>query len=112
MNNKIFKPEMIIKAKDIKQKFSLNSEESYLIYLTLMPSFQAYIEFVYPTYEALFPSFALLHLKPIKGDQKMTVKRILVVEGKEVEVSEEVYKTYMQPIQREKKRIQRAYKNL
>lgn len=42
----------------------------------------------------------------------MKVKRILFVEGKEIEVSEEVYKEYMKPIWREKKRIQRAYKNL
>lgn len=42
----------------------------------------------------------------------MTKERILLVEGKEVEVSEEVYKAYMQPIWREEKRTQRAYKSL
>ncbi|WP_100065015.1 sigma-70 family RNA polymerase sigma factor [Miniphocaeibacter massiliensis] len=39
-------------------------------------------------------------------------KRYLEIQGKEVEVSEEVYKAYMQPVWKEKKRIQRAYKNL
>ena len=44
--------------------------------------------------------------------QKMAKKRYLEINGKEIEVSEEVYKEYMKPIWREKKRIQRAYKNL
>ena len=39
-------------------------------------------------------------------------KRYLEIQGKEVEVSEEVYKAYMQPVWKEKKRILRAYKNL
>ncbi|WP_148465551.1 sigma-70 family RNA polymerase sigma factor [Peptoniphilus harei] len=42
----------------------------------------------------------------------MAKKRYLEINGKEIEVSEEVYKEYMKPIWREKKRIQRAYKNL
>ncbi|MFQ7349020.1 MAG: sigma-70 family RNA polymerase sigma factor [Anaerococcus vaginalis] len=42
----------------------------------------------------------------------MANKRYLEINGKEIEVSEEVYKEYMKPIWREKKRIQRAYKNL
>ena len=42
----------------------------------------------------------------------MEKKRYLEINGKEIEVSEEVYKEYMRPIWREKKRTQRAYKNL
>lgn len=42
----------------------------------------------------------------------MAKKRYLEIDGKEIEVSEEVYKAYMQPIWKEEKRIQRAYKNL
>ena len=42
----------------------------------------------------------------------MAKKRYLEINGKEIEVSEEVYKEYMKPIWREKKRIQRAYKYL
>ena len=42
----------------------------------------------------------------------MAKKRYLEINGKEIEVSEKVYKEYMKPIWREKKRIQRAYKNL
>lgn len=39
-------------------------------------------------------------------------KRILVIEGKEVEVTEEVYKVCARPEWKDKKRIQRAYKRL
>lgn len=42
----------------------------------------------------------------------MSNKRYLEINGKEIEVSEEVYKEYMRPIWKEKKRIQRAYQNL
>lgn len=42
----------------------------------------------------------------------MAKKRYLKINGKEIEVSEEVYKEYMKPVWKEKKRIQRAYKNL
>ena len=42
----------------------------------------------------------------------MANKRYLEINGKEIEVSEEVYKEYIRPIWKEKKRIQRAYKNL
>lgn len=38
--------------------------------------------------------------------------RTLKINGKEIEVSEEVYKEYMQSIWKEEKRTQRAYKNL
>lgn len=39
-------------------------------------------------------------------------KRILVIDGKEIEVTEEVYKVCMQSEWKEKKRVQRAYKRL
>ncbi len=42
----------------------------------------------------------------------MAKKRHLEIDGKEIEVSEEVYKEYMRPVWKERKRIQRAYKNL
>ena len=41
----------------------------------------------------------------------MDKKRIIEVDGLEVEVTEEVYKEYMRPIWREEKRVQRLYKN-
>lgn len=38
--------------------------------------------------------------------------KTLKINGKEIEVSEEVYKAYVQAIWKEEKRTQRAYKNL
>lgn len=40
------------------------------------------------------------------------MQRYIEINGEKVVVSEEVYKAYMQPIWREQKRIQRAYKDL
>lgn len=40
------------------------------------------------------------------------MSRFIEIDGEKVPVSEEVYKAYMQPVWREQKRIQRAYKDL
>ena len=45
-------------------------------------------------------------------EAKMAKIRTLKINGKEIEVSEEVYKAYVQAIWKEEKRTQRAYKNL
>jgi hypothetical protein len=40
------------------------------------------------------------------------MQRYIEIDGVKVPVSEEIYKAYMQPVWREKKRIQRAYEDL
>ncbi len=46
------------------------------------------------------------------GKGAIFMSRYIEINGEKVEVSEEVYKAHMQPIWRDQKRIQRAYKDL